>query len=81
MRTSSKQLWYAWYALFVLKITEMHAQEYFENGLYIPQLFKKFSPGECKCLNGVAVEGWNGPLLFFARAQWVIVNKKFSLVQ
>ena len=55
VRTSSKQVWYAWYALFVMKITETHAQEHFENGSYIPQLFTKNSHLENpKCLNQVA---------------------------
>ena len=55
VRTSSKQLWYAWYALLVMKITETHAQEHFENGSYIPQLFTRSSHLENpKCLNAVA---------------------------
>ena len=51
----ASQLWYAWYALFVMKITETRAQEHFENGSYIPQLFTRGShPENPKCLNGVA---------------------------
>ena len=54
------------YALFVLKITETYAQEYFENGSYIQQLFTRSSHLENpKCLNGVAVRGWHGLSRFF----------------
>ena len=54
VRTSSKQLWYARYALFVMKITETHAQEHFENGSYIPQLFTRRSHLE----NPTILTGW-----------------------
>ena len=48
-----------------MKITETHAQEHFEDGSYIPQLFTRSSHLEnTKCLTGVAHGGWDGLFCF-----------------